>query len=289
MARVVLPESGLRARRRRRRALLIVGLWAVCLGFFGGLIALSHASMLRIGTVEIQGGQTVAKEALEKSVWGGLAGRYLYLVPRDNIFVYPKEELAASLMSTYPTLKHVEVRAENFSTIAVVAEDRQPRALWCGESFARAEPCRLLDEDGVAYAAAPDFSENPFVRYYGALREAGLPAQFLNPENFRALAALVDALAQAEPQEQIEGVMVDAEGDARLRFVSGFALLFALDDSGGDVFERYALARGAEPFAQQPLGSFEYLDLRFGDKLYFKIKQAIEPAEQKENTPTPEE
>ena len=55
-------------------------------------------------------------------------------------------------------------------------------------------------------------------------------------------------------------------------FASGFVLKFALSDAGGDVFERFSLALAAEPFLGRSLSDFLYLDLRFGDKLYYKLK-----------------
>ena len=273
MARVVLPESGLRARRRRRRMFVAVGAWAACVAVIAGIIALSHAPFLRITTIEISGGKTVAAEALESTVRELLSGSYFYLVPRNNIFLYPKEDLGAALVKAYPTLREVSVHAQNFTTVALEAQDREPRALWCGENFERTEQCVLLDEEGTAYALAPDFSENPYVHYYGPLAGGDLPGAFLTPERFRALSALVDALAQAQHALTVEGVAVDEVGDARLRFANGFALLFALADDGGDVFERFSLALTAEPFKERTLDDFEYLDLRFGDKLYYKAKE----------------
>jgi len=45
-----------------------------------------------------------------------------------------------------------------------------------------------------------------------------------------------------------------------------------VSDSGADVLERIALALQSEPFAKRSLTDFAYLDLRFGDKLYYKLK-----------------
>jgi len=48
---------------------------------------------------------------------------------------------------------------------------------------------------------------------------------------------------------------------------------FAVADAAGDTFERFSLALGAGPFLEHPLSDFAYLDLRFGDKLYYKLKK----------------
>ncbi len=277
MARVVLPKSSIRARRRRRRNFLIGGSILLFFVACGALIWLANADFLRIKTVKTAGAKTVVAEVLQAEAKTYMAGKYLYLFPKDNIFLYPKNEIAAKLLTAYPTLKSAVVRAENFSTISIYAEDREPRALWCGNSIASPNPCLLLGEDGVAYAAAPDFSESPYVRYFGELHEgnSNLPQgakQFLSPEEFRPLAALADAVVQSQTTNAVEGVFVNEDKDVRMAFTNGFALLFELEDDGGEVFERFTLALTAEPFKSHTLAEFEYLDLRFGDKLYYKLK-----------------
>lgn len=271
MAEVRKTESPIRARRRKRRALLIWGVWGALMALVVLSVLLSHASFLRIQTVSIEGARTVAQQALEAHVREELEGKHFFLFPKDNIFLYPKAELAAALLLNYPTLREVVVAAEDFTTLSVAAQDREPRALWCGASLAAPEECLLLDEEGAAYAQAPEFSENPYVRYYGALVGEALPKQFLEQERFRSLAALVDAIALEQPDASVRGVEVGE--DVRLVLESGFVLMFVLEDDGGDVFERFTLALTAEPFNGRALSAFEYLDLRFGDKLYYKVKE----------------
>jgi hypothetical protein len=246
--------------------------WAGFVAFVIFLIWLSHASFWRIAELEVSGTETVATEALEARSREVLAGAYFGLVPRDNILFYPKEDLMKELRAAYPTLREVQVEARNFKTIAIVAQDRAPRALWCGVIPTVPEPCVLVDEEGVVYAGAPAFSQSPFVRYFGQVVGAALPQQYLSLEEFRALAALVDAIAAKHPQEQVSSVWTNEDGDVRMSFVSGFTLIFTLQDDGGDVFERFNLALEADPFSGRSLGEFEYLDLRFGDRLYYKAK-----------------
>lgn len=272
MARVDLPESSVKARRRRRRTLLLWGSVALLVVVCGGVLWLANAEFLRIKTIETTGAKTVAAEALQADVKKYIVGEYLNLFPKNNIFLYPKEEITEGLITAHPTLKSVVVKAENFSTISVTALDREPRALWCGVQATSSEPCLLLDEDGVAYAVAPEFSDNPYKKYFGALSGEYVPQQFLKPDSFHSLSALVDAIAQSRPEDAVRSVFVDERNDVHIVFANGFALLLALQDEGGEVFERFTLALTAEPFKSHTLPEFEYLDLRFGDKLYYKLK-----------------
>jgi len=253
----------------------------------GGFVALAKAPFLRIGSVEVSGVRTTATSSVEQLIKDHLAGSYLYLIPKNNIFLYPNEESVEALRAAYPQFKSVEIHAADFNTLAATIVERQPTALWC-ETVAtttqvavRAEApvqgqCYLMDEDGVVYAPAGASTTYAFVSYDGAVSSLGPRSggarQYITPEQYRSLSALVGAISQSEPSDIVRQVAVDSDGDALAYFSDGFLLLFNLSDETGDVYERFSLALKSDPFKDKPLSSFEYLDLRFGDKLYYKSK-----------------
>lgn len=260
-----MPHSRLRARRKRRRARLAI----VAAGFLFLLMILlvgaSYLPFLQIREVEVTGTRTLATSTVAAYVERAIAGQYLYLFPKRNIFLYPKPEIAAGLLAEYPELRTADVHAVTFHSIAADVAEREPKALWC-----QAESCFLMDQGGVAYAPAGE--AGGFVSYRGLAAGESLPRQYLEPETFESLFALVDALSQRPEAGPVQSVSVDAQGDAEAMFESGFVLKFALHDAGGDVFERFELALVAEPFVGRSLADFEYLDLRFGDKLYYRAR-----------------
>ena len=273
MARIDLPVSKLRARRRRRRALLAGALVFVVLVLAAGAVWLAHAPFVRVVSVEVSGAQSVASSTIEEYVRSQMAGDYLWLFPRDNIFLYPRRAIEAGLLARYPALRSVDVHAADFRTVAVAAVERQPAALWC-PTGATQEGCFYMDEDGVVYSPAPDFSSPVYVSYEGALAPSAQAGarQYLAPADFQSLSALAGALGQKEPDDPVRTVVVDDSRDVRVYFQNDFVLIFNLKDDGGDIFERFTLALASDPFKGKSLGDFEYLDLRFGDKLYYKLK-----------------
>ncbi len=269
MARV-LPESRLHARRRKRRIILSGIAVVLCYGLVGGLVWLSWRPALRIQTVRVEGAQTVASTTLERFVRQRLLGAYLGIIPRDNIFVYPKSRIEGDVRAAYPVFATAAVRADNFSSLSLAISERQPKETWCGASPDAPQPCLFLDESGAAYGAAPAFSGSPYVRYYGPLPGEALPKQFLSPGTAQALFALIDAIGVKAGE--VESVSINTDNDVQTNFVSGFVLKFSLDDDSAKIFQRFALALGSTPFTAHPLSAFLYLDLRFGDKLYYKLR-----------------
>lgn len=273
MAKVVLPESRLRARRKRRRVRLGIAAVAAALLLLALLVGLSYLPFLQIKEVRVSGKQTFASSTIQTYVESQLQGRYWLLFPKKNILLYPKRAISAGLLSRFPELKVADVHAVNFHAIAAAVIERQPRALWCmqGEIPTTTSACYFMDEEGVVYAPAAAAAGDALVSYQGAA-PGPLPKPYLDPEKFRSLSALIDALAQKYPGNPIKLVAVDGSGDVRAYFKQNFMLMFTLADAGGDVFERFNLALTADPFKAHALYNFEYLDLRFGDKLYYKLR-----------------
>ncbi len=274
--RVVLGESRLRARKRRQRLLIFGGSAILFLFVLGVLVWLSWASFIRITVVAVTGTHITDPKAVEVHIQKELSQNYFYIFSKRNIFLYPKQKIKENILSQFTAVKRVDVRAGSpaggFHTLAVDIVERTPAALWCGEVEASTSNCLLLDDTGLAYSVSAEYSGNVYRKYYGAIATTSLPKQFLGGEQFRSLSALVDALAKETAPLGVRSVSVDAAGDTHVQFENNFVLLFALGSDGGDVLQRFVAALGADPFVGSSLSNFEYLDLRFGDKLYYKQK-----------------
>jgi len=272
MARVQLGESRLKARRLRRRIVIASFFSSLVLVLFISLVLLSWAPFMRISAVSLSGVRAADTEALEEAVWSELAGGYGYLFARSNIFLYP-QEIIADRLQNFSTIKTVTVQAKDFTTIEVEVVERQPTALWCGGS-ASSTSCHFLDENGLAYAPAALYSGDAYQKYYGPLTDVGVEesarGQFLEPEQFHSLPVLVESLEKTI-KLSASAVFV-SQDDVRVVFVGDVAILFGLGDQGGGIIERLNLTLGAAPFTKHTLSDFEYIDLRFGDKVYYKLK-----------------
>jgi len=281
MARVSLPQSKVRARRKKQRMLVASLVSAAVLVVFAGAVWLAHAPFMRITTVEVSGQSTLNADDISHATLADISGSYLYLFPKNNIFLYPKFKTELDLAKQMPTIAKVSVNAKNFHTLQVVVTERARKALWCGESAAAASACFWLDQDGLAYAADSDAfgleASTSYEKYYGAL-VGDAPQNYLTPDQFHALSALVDALAQNQQGNTIQSIEVGAAGDVRVTFADNFTLMFSLSSAGADVYSRFTLALTSDAFAGHSLGDFEYLDLRFGDKLYYKLHASSTPA-----------
>ncbi len=281
MDRAILGESRVRARRRRRRIFATLFIFFLLALIFGGVVWLSRDPFLRLTGVEVSGAQTLSTSTITAYVEQQISGYYYHLFPKNNFFLYPKSAISEGLLTFMPTLQSVSVGTQGLHTIAVVIVERTPEALWCGSASStpgEAASCSYMDQHGVVYAPAPTLSSGGtseplpgYESYYGTLSNTS-PPQYLSPPQFQSLSTLINALATQTATDTIQSVFVDNSDDVYVQFLSGFQLIFALSDAGGDVYQRFELALQSNLFKSHPLSDFGYLDLRFGDKLYYMLK-----------------
>lgn len=272
MARAALPHSRLKARRRRRRVWRAVGVLVAVIGLCALAVGALYLPHLRIVSIAVVGEESVPVAAVAAAAKSTLRGTYFHALPKDNTLMYPKDELVRDLQEKFPALSTVRLARDGLRGLTITVDEYAPFALWCGTSPARGEPCLFLDPSGTAYASAVSTQGSGFVKYYGAIAGSTTPKRFLSREDFRSLTALLAELDTRIADDTVMRVEVDEYDDVRAEFASGFILMFARRDSPAQLLERFNLARQAEPLAERPLSDVEYLDLRFGDKLYYKLK-----------------
>ncbi len=267
--RPTLPASKARARRRRRFYIRAALLLLLLVLLTGGLAGLTYLPQISIASVKIDGAMTISARDIEEHVRAKIAGRYAFLFPKKNIFLYPQEGIEKSLLSSFPTMKTVDVGFKNFRTIHVTVTERGPHALWCGVSRTVSVPCHLLDKEGVVYARAPEFSGAVYLTYFGELSSSSpIGAALLEKDAFQSLAALVAELAHEH-----KALSVEITGkDASVLFDDDFTLLLSLDNTPENILSRLSAIRGAPPLQGKPFSVLSYIDLRFGNKVYFKLK-----------------
>ena len=281
MAREPAVHSRLKEQRRKRRAIVIYFSIFLLLAGITAVVLVIRLPSLRISAIDATGSETIATSTIAEFAWHDLSGDYWFVIPKDSILFYPRQQLQADTLAAFAPLQSALVRSDSFTKISVTVAERHPSALWCGDASAAVSatsspqtPCLLLDQSGVAYAPAPQFSAPIYMTYYGNLPEGGaeLPVQFLTPSEFSSLSSLVGALAQKANAGGVVSVAVDDSDDVALRFADGFLLKFSALDDASVTLDHFSVALSTDVFTTHALSDFEYLDLRFGDKLYYKLK-----------------
>ena len=211
--------------------------------------------------VHISGGESIPHEEIEKRVREKIVGSYLGLVPRTFAPLYPRDEIMEAILSI-ERIKTATIERVGGTTLSVTFEEYIPDTLWCNDDDTS---CYFIDKEGFSFTKAPDLRGGSFLR----LQTIGLePSRVRAYEQFE-----YDRLKEyknilAERGWYISRIEVDAAKDAYLEVVNGGEFKVSLLDEPKVVVDNLLTVLGSTDFSYITPGNFEYIDLRFGNKVF---------------------
>jgi hypothetical protein len=276
---------------KQKRRTQVVRAWCafflivVCVG---GLAYVAHRPSLRISQVDLTGGVLVAKGDVQEETLRFLSGSYLFLFPKDNIFLYPRGALTNDLKNHFQRIDTISVGQENLHTLSVTITERKPSALWCGASpsavvttsqAGQSSQCYFMDDESTIFAVAPDFSGDAYFKYYGdvsttsPISPAPIGAQYISSSTlFSDISNFVDFTRTLglHPQYLVQN---DAD-DFSLVIGGGGQIYFDTDEPLSQVSQNLqALLTRIPVLTPNPAHDLpvDYIDMRYGNKLFYKL------------------
>lgn len=260
------------AKKKRKQLFSKIGsiffiLLFILVGFIFGL----RIKQINISDIRIKGSSTISKQTLKEFTQEKISGNYIFVFPKSNIFLYPKKDLQISLLENFKEIKETEVSFENFQSISVNIEERKPYSLYCGSYISTTTDCYFLDEDGLIFTKAPNFSGNVFLKYFGVLdTEDLIGGQFIPSKDFKEINFFLSSLSKINIIPIAFSVL--DEKDFEVHLESGGKILFGRVQNLSDVYENIQSVFDSEDFNEDNLPNLDYVDFRFGNKVYFKFK-----------------
>ncbi len=281
-----LPASELKERRKQaRRRAVFISIGAVVL-LCALLVWVLRQEWFLIRSITTEGTRTLSGEIISAYTDTMLEGNMMYIFPRRNTLLLSKERLTQSLLLEYSRIERVTFDREGRNGLRIQIEEHTPHALWCGESRPLlvsddSETCYFLNEKGYIFSSAPTFSGSAYFKYYGKLAvEEPLRAHFFSADELFIAEELLYSLTQLELTPQY--LTRTSEGDYRITLVTGEYVLFVPDNTLVSQVDNLGALLTSEVFRKDKRESvtpLEYIDVRFGNKLYYRFRGESEIVE----------
>ena len=284
--RLPFPKKSL---RQRRRARMIVRLFVILIflaSVVGGFSYLSHRDNLQIQNVRVEGAHTLSAVALQAAVERELAGNWAVIFSRKSAFLYPKDDITVALREHFPALASVQIgivglAEEGGAQLAVEVTEREPYALWCPADGT----CYALDNSGYVFASARQagIARGEKLVFVGGIASSSDPlGHNLLPDTFADVLQTIEALsavvpnpivARIEPtteEEMAETISLEYESGTEVRF-------YALQAKNAKLLaENLHAALESEALKARALHEIEYIDLRFENRLYYRLRGKLD-------------
>lgn len=275
----------LRTRRRRVRALIALGIIVLCGAIVYAVSWLSYLPQFNISGISVMGAKGMKEELIKRSVETVLDDGAYRILSRRNIFLYPRADLERAVSASFPPVESVRItRSSVLATeIVVTIKEREAFARWCLSAQAgtgmRQGDCYLMDAGGFIYApmgwAGTSTSSTQYI-FSGGLSPQDGSATSTYPigESFvqahlPGLLSLLTYLGQAGFTPL--GAEVENEQDILMPLQEGFLVKASFGADAGTLVKNLELVLSSDVLKGKTEG-LEYVDLRFGNRVYYKLK-----------------
>lgn len=280
----------LELRRHRRRAFLgkVLLYLLAFVAFFSLLTYLSRLSGLNLSSIEIKGNNIVETSTIKNIVEKATTGKYLWLFPKTNILLYPKRDIEKELLSEFKRIKDVQIYLENKKKLVVTIAEREALYTWCGTDLplgnTNDQKCYFADKDGYMFDEAPYFSDNVYFKFFGQINKVSGNVDsplgsYIAKDKFSKLISLRDSLEGTGIK--LSSLFLKDDEQAEFYLSSNTPLPgapkinFKLDSDFNNLALNLQAALETEPLRSdfsKKYSSLLYIDLRFGNKVYYKFK-----------------
>ncbi len=244
---------------------------------------LSQLEFFSIKQVVISGNVHMTTEEVNTIVEESLGGKYVWLFPKRNGFLYQKDEIIENIQKAYPRVKSVKVYTEAFSTLNVRIEERSLTSLWCSVT-----QCYEVDTNGFIYAELlPDEVVDPLTVTFNGLEEKvgsnPVGATLMEPVVYSEILEVATLMKEAQlpvkvvefrSKDEVYFWIADTVGTSTVS--NKRRVIFTTRKSYTEAFENLKTALKSDAFSKGM--NFEYIDTRFGNKVFYKITEVGAPA-----------
>lgn len=273
-SRVVYPIRAkphvLPPRPRYIRAAVLIAIAAVA-GVMPAFYFMPRLTALSMNRIEITAEASIPTDGIRVMVEEMLGGTMLAVIPRSNYFAVSSDKIEAEIRQRFPEVAFVRIEKRFPHLIVIHAKGREFWGVYC-ERPQNSAPfgCSYLDRNGTAYEGLAGFSGWLIPMAFGT-----------------AQVRLGEVMARPQLLEFFERAQTE------LSALGGHLISFDISTTTPDEV-RLDLAEGwhIRVLASRPVpewsgvlrvvlekeigdrrSGLEYIDLRFGDKAFYKLKQ----------------
>ncbi len=263
--------SPIRKKRRRDRALIALIALVFVSGIAYGVSYVSYLPRYTVQSVRIVGAQAIPQNVIKDYVESIIYDGSIHFFSRANIFLFPRNVIERDLVADFPRIAEAQVAGAGLfdNSITVTVRERQPYALWCGSAGA----CYQMDATGFIFAASTNSASSTMQSsyvFYGAIGTTTNPIGYtFAGGHLQGISAFLQQLQRAGYSP--EGATVENDQDFSVPLADGFSIDASFGEDAGQLVKNLQLVLSSDALKGKE-AELEYVDLRFGDRVYYKLK-----------------
>lgn len=252
--------------------------------FIGMTWYVTRIPALTIGEVSIDGGETISHDFIRDQVETEFTGAYLLIVPKRFAYLYPHDRIV-EVLEGIPRVHGVTVERTSLKSLHVSFEEYIPYALWCSDN--EQVPCWFISESGYSFIEAPILHGGTLVRHIAEGLSEIEEGQVIDVNRLRLIYHFIDRLSN-ELTLRVASVLYRENGDIEFSISGGGQILVSGNKDFEMTFENLKTVLGSPEFKHLAPGKFQYVDVRFENKVFVNEELQTESMTTATTTPLPD-
>lgn len=259
-------SPALRKKKQRKKQILIWSFVFLFILLLVGIVYLLNLPKFQINQIEIQGTHLVEQEQIEQKVNTQLSQKILGIIPNSNVFIFSKTHLYNELIQNQ-AIREVDVYKKLFNTLYVVIEEHQKKTLYCENNTY--QKCFFVNEEGLLYATVDTFiipEQEIIIFIENKTKQIG---DYISEQHvFKNLMQFIKSIDQVELR--IKSIVLLEDGVIELITREDSKIIMSVFDDFEKNFINLIALFEQEIFSKEKVREIEYIDIRFGNKLFYK-------------------
>ena len=269
----VLKYSAVYKKRKKARSMKLVFLLILFVCFLIGLIFIIRTPTFTISEIQVKDLQSANTQDIVNEIDSKIGGSYALVLPKKNIFFYPKNKIRNDLLNKFSTFGDVQLKIIDTNKLEVTIIEKSATAVSCkteqsivDNSFA---DCFFIDSDTRAFQAVtgePDQSLDKYVDFN------------VNTASSTLSSSIIKQLQKIKTDLNVRNLITHF-----IKIVDSKSAEFQIVDNGkikipipfaDDFISIFDTALSTSLVSSSI--KFEYIDARFGNKVFFKAKDIFD-------------
>jgi len=290
MDRILYTHREHRETKRRSKR----SLWFFFFIFLFGVLAGVSVYAIRLPQwqavhINIQGINILTGDIVRNHIMSLLSGNYASVFPKSSMLLVDTKLVVNYLTEGFPRIANVSVEKKYPDTLTILIVERELWGIFCSkvviasntnqdqysntdeEEIAGNTRCVYIDKTGFAYEEAPNTTGSLIRKVKIDDRKVAIGTYVIEPPLMEDLRFLEEKIRQ-----EIGAAVVGYElfskipSEIRVETNEGFILYLSRDDDFDEVFRVLKIVLEEEIGERRD--EVEYIDVRFGNKVFYKLR-----------------